>query len=175
MEASCIVVYQFYLNPSATMDGSILYSSLSVLFLSALSSSDFIEILMIWFNFSLWQITVSLIFQFLWIKNILGCYKNILGCYKNILGCYKNTSLHITFFLTLLLKIWTLWIAFLKIILLYFSHIFLIFLIFFLMCSSFSSYFSHICLIFLLYSSCFPHFLHIFFIFLIFFHIFLKL
>ena len=161
MEASCIVVYQFYLNPSATMDGSILYSSLSVLFLSALSSSDFIEILMIWFNFSLWQITVSLIFQFLWIKNILGCY--------------KNTSLHITFFLTLLLKIWTLWIAFLKIILLYFSHIFLIFLIFFLMCSSFSSYFSHICLIFLLYSSCFPHFLHIFFIFLIFFHIFLKL
>ena len=47
MEASCIVFYQFYLNPSATMDGSILYSSLSVLFLSALSSSDFIEILMI--------------------------------------------------------------------------------------------------------------------------------
>ena len=177
MEASRIVVYQFYLNPSATMDGSILYSSLSVLFLSALSSSDFIEILMIWFNFSLWQITVSLIFQFLWIKKILGCY--------------KNTSLNITFFLTLLLKIWTLWIAFLKIILSYFfsyfphfpnffPHVFLIFLIFFsylphfptlfLMFSTLSSYF-------LYFPHIFPYFPQILIIFLIFFlyfpHIFL--
>ena len=167
MEASCIVVYQFYLNPSATMDGSILYSSLSVLFLSALSSSDFIEILMIWFNLSLWQITVSLIFQFLWINNILGCY--------------KNKSLNITFFLTLLLKIWTLWIAFLKILLLYFSHIFLIFSScvphfphIFLIFSSFSYFIPQVFLtffIFSLFSSYFPHFLHfphIFLIFLIF-------